>query len=71
MEQPDTKPKFPVHEKIQLSLEEKKAMDAPRPRQVKPYKIEGLVPGKKYAWCACGLSSKDVSPNSLIMIALL
>ena len=72
MEQKDQKDKteeqendFPKHEKIEISIEEKEAMEAPRPRQIKPYEIKGLVPGKTYQWCACGLSAKDVRINIL------
>ena len=46
-------------QKLKLSYEQKKKMKKPIIRNHGPYSIKGLIEGKKYVYCTCGLSAKD------------
>ena len=52
--------------KIELSYEEKKALDKPKVRSYTPYRIKDLIPGRTYSYCTCGLSAKDVKMTKKI-----
>ena len=47
------------YKKVDLTFEQKKNLDKPIVRQLGPYAIKGMVPGKRYSYCTCGLSAKD------------